>query len=665
MNKKLITSVTFSLVVGLSSFCFGQQTLKTALKQYELGRYDLAIINFEEVLSNNSNELSALSPLAYCHLATNNLEASTAIYEMLVLRNAATVEDKINYAKVLTKLAKYNEAESIYNGMLAENAALVLPKLNNLTEIRPLLYGLADFEISNSLACNSKHADFGYSINNGIENFSSYRTDVLLPIDQALQVNQETAYLNYNLNGAKVKANWSDLSIKSNRGFISESNGIVAFSETDFIMPQSLCFDNMTSSIYFENTINGVKKETPFVHNEVGVVYAFPFLANEGNTLYFTSNRAGGFGGFDLYKSEKIDNQWQIPINLGKEINTAGNEVSCYIAEGKLYFSSDSHTNLGGYDLFSAVIINDEWTDVTNLGVGINTSRDEYFPYLNEGNIYFTSNRLEGNGAEDIYKATPIVNEFLVDVVPPAELLPEFAAPQTFKEENIAEVSQKTIINIDNIEHVEEMNSLAGARLVSIGELLPATNVYFIQLAALYNSKGNHYEFKRLAKYGNIYKIFQGGVVKIQLGYYYEESKANEILEKVKAEGFKDAFVTFLGLNTSQLELMISTPSNDTEGNEASTYTTQVDNSNPEVFQNNYKVRLASYEDPIWFDTKKIKDLGQIEQWSKGNWTIFIISGFKNYEEAKKAQMKAVNRGFIDSEIVIDRGGVLERLRKN
>lgn len=47
-------------------------------------------------------------------------------------------------------------------------------------------------------------------------------------------------------------------------------------------------------------------------------------------------------------------------------------------------------------------------------------------------------------------------------------------------------------------------------------------------------------------------------------------------------------------------------------------------------------MRLASYEDPIWFDINKVKDLGRIEQWTKGGWTIFILAGFNNLEEAKK-----------------------------
>ena len=76
----------------------------------------------------------------------------------------------------------------------------------------------------------------------------------------------------------------------------------------------------------------------------------------------------------------------------------------------------------------------------------------------------------------------------------------------------------------------------------------------------------------------------------------------------------------------------------------------------------NYKIRLASYEDPIWFDTNKVNDIGVIEQWSKGEWTIFVLSGFNNLEEAQIAKLAAVNRGYRAAEVVIDRNGILEKM---
>ncbi|MFZ1790109.1 MAG: hypothetical protein WAT92_17450, partial [Saprospiraceae bacterium] len=101
-------------------------------------------------------------------------------------------------------------------------------------------------------------------------------------------------------------------------------------------------------------------------------------------------------------------------------------------------------------------------------------------------------------------------------------------------------------------------------------------------------------------------------------------------------------------------------PKTDVKKPEAPRVTNDIHDSNI-----SYKIRLASYEDPIWFDLKKVNDLGHIEQWSKGTWTIFVISGFKSFQDAEQARVKAVNRGFTSAEVVIDNGGVIESIKKN
>ena len=113
------------------------------------------------------------------------------------------------------------------------------------------------------------------------------------------------------------------------------------------------------------------------------------------------------------------------------------------------------------------------------------------------------------------------------------------------------------------------------------------------------------------------------------------------------------------------MELMLSSK-DDKSFSDAGNFNT----SNKEVINeykaaNKYKVRLASYEDPIWFEVNKVKDLGRVEQWTKGTWTIFILAGYTTYEEAKRVQMQAYNRGFKTAEVVVDNNGILERIQQN
>jgi hypothetical protein len=190
---------------------------------------------------------------------------------------------------------------------------------------------------------------------------------------------------------------------------------------------------------------------------------------------------------------------------------------------------------------------------------------------------------------------------------------------------------------------------------------------YFVQLGAFGAQSNNFEKFSKASKYGDVYKVFAGQAVKIRIGWFNSELDARNVLNQIKKEGFPDAFVVGEVVNTSQVELIYSSgksvntmPKGDNKVN--STVATANDSYS---FEKLYKVRLASYEDPIWFDNSKVKDLGKIEQWSKGTWTIFILGGFKTYEEAESARIKATNRGFDKAEVVVDTGGILESLKKN
>lgn len=134
-----------------------------------------------------------------------------------------------------------------------------------------------------------------------------------------------------------------------------------------------------------------------------------PTISSDGRTLYFVSDRPGGLGGYDIYKSERNEfGEWSKAVNLGAPINTAGNEKSPFIHSDSqtLYFSSDGRIGMGGYDIFySRLDENGAWTEPKNIGYPINSVDDEvsFFVSTDGKYGYFSSNKYNGVGGWDLY----------------------------------------------------------------------------------------------------------------------------------------------------------------------------------------------------------------------------------------------------------------------
>jgi outer membrane protein OmpA-like peptidoglycan-associated protein/tetratricopeptide (TPR) repeat protein len=135
-------------------------------------------------------------------------------------------------------------------------------------------------------------------------------------------------------------------------------------------------------------------------------------ITADGKTLYFTSDRPGGFGGVDIYKSVMLDNgQWGKPENLGEPINTKYDEDGPYIhIDNKtLFFSSRGHETMGGFDVFTSVFDekSNKWSKPVNIGYPINTADDDiYFVWSADGTKgYFSSWREDTKGEKDLYIA--------------------------------------------------------------------------------------------------------------------------------------------------------------------------------------------------------------------------------------------------------------------
>lgn len=138
-----------------------------------------------------------------------------------------------------------------------------------------------------------------------------------------------------------------------------------------------------------------------------------PAISPDGKQMYFASNSTEGehYGGWDLYVVNYVrrGKTWSVPLNLGPTINTKGDEMYPYLHEDNtLYFASNGHITLGGLDILYTTGSGQDWTTPENMQWPINTGADDFGIWLAEDKEsgYFSSNREEGRGSDDIYSFT-------------------------------------------------------------------------------------------------------------------------------------------------------------------------------------------------------------------------------------------------------------------
>ncbi len=202
----------------------------------------------------------------------------------------------------------------------------------------------------------------------------------------------------------------------------------------------TVCFDRRFSTMYFTICNGGDNKSAAckiyksrrigqawgepeilaFCEADSASSYGQPTLSPDGNKLYFSSNREGGYGGHDIWVVNYVrrGRTWSEPVNLGETVNTSKNEMFPYFNQhdGKLYFSSNGHPGFGGLDMFNTEGSGEEWSAPENLSIPMNSGGDDFgitFDNMNQLHGFFSSNRDGGRGGDDIYefyKIPPIID---------------------------------------------------------------------------------------------------------------------------------------------------------------------------------------------------------------------------------------------------------------
>ena len=349
--------------------------------------------------------------LADSYRLNGDTESAEYWYAQAIQEDTAP-EDMLHYAQVLQSNSKCETALGWYNQYrVLVGAEHIMPRAE-ITDCNKLIFlPKQQVAVTNVRQINSAHLDYSPVPYKGGIVFTSTRGKG----EDALE-------------DTWTKDNFSDL-------FFAKKIGEQSFTEAKLLAGNingdfhdgTATFNKMGTVMYFSRnndkgkntndivdlkiytaTLNNKKwgnvVELPF--NDAEYATCHPTLSADGSTLYFASNRLGGFGGMDLYKSTRSGNYWSVPENLGKEVNTAGNEIFPFVdRSGMLYFASNGLPGVGGLDIYQTHLSNGAWVKPENLGEPINSNKDDFgYSKLDNGEAgYFTSNRTGGLGSDDIY----------------------------------------------------------------------------------------------------------------------------------------------------------------------------------------------------------------------------------------------------------------------
>jgi tetratricopeptide (TPR) repeat protein len=184
-----------------------------------------------------------------------------------------------------------------------------------------------------------------------------------------------------------------------------------------------------------------------------------PSISEDGRVLYFSSDKPGGFGGMDLYRSEFKNGRWTTPENLGDVINTANDETSPYLHRSSLYFSSNGHPGIGGLDIFRSQLEGPAFGDVQIMGFPMNSPGDDFGLTVDSTGTYgyLTSNRRRHGFDDDIYEFEMDLQSYPLTI----EGLLQFKEYAWSDSADLAAFANAKIELIDNVKNVVVFESMS------------------------------------------------------------------------------------------------------------------------------------------------------------------------------------------------------------
>lgn len=402
------------IIVFSIALLAGCSAEKKAQKAFKLGEYQNTIDKYQDILNKNSRNPQANYYVAESYRRSNRPKLAEPFYENALSGGIRNDTIRLNYAYSLKSNGKYEEALREVTRALnevkdEEVLARIKEEEESLLQLDVIKNIKNYYRVKIMESVNTPDTEYSPVYSDGHLYFTSNREN------QKIYEATGTAYTN--LYRAKTEGAVVDVNtIESVSDAINTHNineGTITFSPNGKIMIFARGNGKRKNSgydvdLYMSRSRNGLWTAPTLLGtavNDPKTWESTPAFSRDGRTLYFASDRPGGYGGIDIYSARMTSRgRFRDAKNLGPEINTAGNDMFPFMSDnGTLYFASDGHPGFGGLDLFEVKRENGQ-VIIQNMGQPMNSSGDDFGIYLYKADRgFFSSNREGGLGGDDIY----------------------------------------------------------------------------------------------------------------------------------------------------------------------------------------------------------------------------------------------------------------------
>ena len=411
--------MAFLAVALMLHSCAADNAMRKGEKFLAIGEYHDAAEQFKKAYTKTPAKERQLRgqralKMAHCYRHISSTQKAISAYRNALRYNVATLDDRLDYARLLLKNGEYKRAlaefellnDSMPNNVLVRNGLLSAKMAPKWKEQG------SDYTVKKMTEFNSRRADYCPVLAGDQWDrlyFSSTRNDAL---------GDELS----GITGAKPgdiffsdkddKGKWSKPQTIESGLNTEYDEGACCLSPDGSTMYLTQCtadpsYPRYAQIVTAQRSDASWGKTTPLViTNDTLSSYAHPAISPDGEWLYFVSDMPGGKGGLDIWRIRLTANGPVGVENLGEPINTPGDEMfPTFRPNGDFYFSSDGHPGFGGLDIFIATVGEDGKYHLSHPGYPLNSQGDDFGMtfqgQLNQG--FFSSNRGDGRGWDHIY----------------------------------------------------------------------------------------------------------------------------------------------------------------------------------------------------------------------------------------------------------------------